>query len=314
MMKLFALLGKEKKALESIFNSYLKSPKYDPTGHSLKNRNRNSTTSHHLGSSTSTSKLPRSPCSVPTNHLFNTASTSFSTSFNRSLQSDGGDMNDRYTSSSTQFGGVSLEGIKQFAKDFDLLPVVIEASVLFEIFVEILENPRYLSMNSFSSSARNSSERNCNVDIGDDRDRYEDEDEDGAAYRDRNSNKDRDSEDDGREFERGLRNSHSNNRQYNNTSSPPSCHLSNTELISEIDDVYSTHSVKNLRPLSSSFRSQIQKNTGRDMPICDIEEPLLTLSQVRVKGSIERALSNFSILLTERKKGNASRTFRCHLS
>ena len=305
MTKLFASFDKEKRALESIFNSYLESPKYDPTGHSLKNKDRNriSTSPNSLASPVNTSKLPRSPCSVRTDHLFNTTSTSFSNSFNRAQQSDSGDMSDRYTSSSTQFAGVSLEGVKQFAKDFDLLPVVIEASVLFEIFIEILADPKYLSMNLFSLSARSSSDQNWEIDIDGDRD----------GDRNRDSNKDREREYGDRELERGLKASHFKDHPYNHSSSSPTYNLSNTELISEIDDVYSTHSVKSLRPLSLSLYTQIQKNKARNKSICDVEEPLLTLNQVRKMKYEESTLHSLGCVYTK-KRINCFQTFKSHLS
>lgn len=109
MGALLSLFDKSKGALHAVFNSYIETPTYQPTGSKLDRKSR---------------PIKITACSVKVgrDHAFiETAS-----------------MKVKAAPLCAALHGVSLMGAKQFAMDFDLHPTVLAPSLLFQIFEEVL--------------------------------------------------------------------------------------------------------------------------------------------------------------------------------
>jgi hypothetical protein len=112
MLTLFLSFDKGRNALQSIFNSYLESPVYKPTGSKLDR------TSRLL-------RMTSCPCKVGDEHAFVDS------------PSERVKLDPTAPLSTAQYG-VSLRGVAQFAMDFDLHPTILSPSLLFRIFEEVL--------------------------------------------------------------------------------------------------------------------------------------------------------------------------------
>ena len=116
MSTLLSMFDKSKGALHAVFNSYIETPTYQPTGSKLDRKSR---------------PIKMEACSVKVgrDHAFiETAS-----------------MKVKAAPVSAALHGVSLMGAKQFAMDFDLHPTVLPPSLLFQIFEEVLGSIARLS-------------------------------------------------------------------------------------------------------------------------------------------------------------------------
>jgi hypothetical protein len=114
MSTLFLSFDKGRNALQSIFNSYLESPVYKPTGSKLDR------TSRLL-------RMTSCPCKVGEEHAFVDS------------PSERVKLDPAAPLSTAQYG-VSLRGVAQFAMDFDLHPTILSPSLLFRIFEEVLSS------------------------------------------------------------------------------------------------------------------------------------------------------------------------------
>jgi hypothetical protein len=114
MSTLFLSFDKGRNALQSIFNSYLESPVYKPTGSKLDR------TSRLL-------RMTTCPCKVGEEHAFVDS------------PSERVKLDPAAPLSTAQYG-VSLRGVAQFAMDFDLHPTILSPSLLFRIFEEVLSS------------------------------------------------------------------------------------------------------------------------------------------------------------------------------
>jgi hypothetical protein len=112
MLTLFLSFDKGRNALQSIFNSYLESPVYKPTGSKLDRSSR-------------LLRMTSCPCKVGDEHAFVDS------------PSERVKLDPTAPLSTAQYG-VSLRGVAQFAMDFDLHPTILSPSLLFRIFEEVL--------------------------------------------------------------------------------------------------------------------------------------------------------------------------------
>lgn len=112
MSTLFLSFDKGRNALQSIFNSYLESPGYKPTGSKLDRTIR-------------LQRMTACPCKVGDEHAFVDS------------PSERVKLDPAAPLSTAQYG-VSLRGVAQFAMDFDLHPTILSPSLLFRIFEEVL--------------------------------------------------------------------------------------------------------------------------------------------------------------------------------
>ena len=114
------------------------------------------------GSNIDRKKSPRRmlsfPCKVGSNHAF-IESPSNSVKLDANICNGG-------TSSSGlhNLGGISLQGLNQFAMDFDLHPSLLPQSLLFEIFEDVIAgNSTKFRSNSSSSDGKSPSQSACIV-------------------------------------------------------------------------------------------------------------------------------------------------------
>lgn len=112
MSTLFLSFDKGRNALQSIYNSYLESPVYMPTGTKLDRTSR-------------LQRMTTCPCKVGDEHAFVDS------------PSERVKLDPSAPQSTAQYG-VSLRGVAQFAMDFDLHPTILSPSLLFRIFEDVL--------------------------------------------------------------------------------------------------------------------------------------------------------------------------------
>ena len=258
---------RERSAIQSIFNSYLETPRYRTTGNKIDRR-------------TPLLKLARSACM---------------TAGGMGLRSLNGPNRQLYTIEQSQGQGqgqgqgISLKGIAQFAKDFDLCPVVIELSLLYKIFGEVLAE-RLCPPNTPSSSSSCPSPSPlslqriwaADVDVDVDVDRIEN--------RNRNKNRSNDSGN-GSGRGKGLTSFTPEGSRECQCEGACECEcecdgsLADTVGTSEVDDNCSVHSSRSPIPSMSRANCTLTATAtaGININVTSEGEPLLTLPQVRIQ-------------------------------
>ena len=262
---------RERSAIQSIFNSYLETPRYRTTGNKIDRR-------------TPLLKLARSACM---------------TAGGMGLRSLNSPNRQLYTTEQSQGQGqvqgqgqgISLKGIAQFAKDFDLCPVVIELSLLYKIFGEVLAE-RLCPPNTPSSSSSCPSpsplslQRIWAVDVD------VDVDVDRIENRNKNKNRSNDSGNgNGSGSGKGLTSFTPEGSRECQCEGACECEcecdgsLADTVGTSEVDDNCSVHSSRSPIPSMSrancTLTATATATAGININVTSEGEPLLTLPQVR---------------------------------
>ena len=114
------------------------------------------------GSNIDRKKSPRRvlsfPCKVGSNHAFIESPSNC-------VKLDANILNGSSSSGLHNLGGISLQGLNQFAMDFDLHPSLLPQSLLFEIFEDVItgSSTKFRSNSSSSSDGRSPSQSACRV-------------------------------------------------------------------------------------------------------------------------------------------------------